>query len=193
MKRLLQLGFVVGLFGTIAAAYFLPWFEYTRYRSATQVLANGGRVERFIVQLPADKLDSKVDAGLADGIGVRLQHFKLRDAEGHVIGIAARHDLAGAETAWLLTIPSRGTIALAASVGSAEPVESVVSAAGLGPGDRAEPALSIDGVPTRSVSTTGEFAGIDIDMVETWVISGVDEDGQVRGTLQLNTVGMLSI
>ena len=192
MKRLLQFGFVIGLFGTIAAAYFLPWFEYTRYRSATQVLANGGRVERFIVQLPADRLDSTVDAAQAQGIGVGLQHFKLRDAEGHVIGVAAKHELAGAETAWLLTIPSRGTIALTSAATSTETVEASVAAAGLGPGDSAEPSLSIDGVAVRSITTTGEFRGIDIDMIETWIVSGVDEDGQVRGTLQLNTVGMLS-
>jgi hypothetical protein len=192
MKRLLQLGFLLGLGGTIAAAWFTPWFEYTRYRSATSVVTNGGRVEQFMVRLPADRVESS--PGAEDpGPGIAMQHFKLRDTDGNVIGLVARHELAtttGVETAWLVTIPSRGSIALAASGSAPGFVESAVAANGVLPGQSVDQPLSIDfEAAAESVTATGEFSGIDFEMVETWVVSGVDDDGQLRGTLLLNTVG----
>ena len=93
MKRMLQLGFVLGLGGALAAAWFMPWFEYQRYYSATSVLPNGGRVEQFMVRLPADRIAAPIRVG-ASPAGVRLEHFKLRDAEGNVIGLVARHEVA---------------------------------------------------------------------------------------------------
>lgn len=192
MKRLLQLGFLLGLGGTIAAAWFSPWFEYTRYRSATSVVTNGGRVEQFMVRLPADRVDTAPGAE-NPGPGVALQHFKLRDTDGNVIGLVARHELAttgGSEIAWLMTIPSRGSIALAAAGTGSGFIESAVAASGVLPGQSVDQPLSIDfEAPAGSVTATGEFSGIDFEMVETWVISGVDDDGQLRGTLLFNTVG----
>lgn len=193
MKRLLQLGLVVGFVGTLAAAWFAPIFEYTRYRSATSVVANVGRVEQFLVHLPADRIDTTVGAETFGVSGPRLQHFKLRDSEGNVIGLAARHELVlggTTETAWLLTIPSRGTIALAASGDGVGTIESALAAEGLAAGGPVDLEVSIDTARTaRSVAATGEFSDIDIEMIETWVISGVNEDGELRGTLQLNTIG----
>ena len=194
MKRLLLLGFVLGLAGTLATAYFAPWVEYQRYRSAAEVVPNVGRVEQFLVHLPADRIGGSIEE-LAD---TRLDHYKLRDADGNVVGVAARHQTrlaSGDETAWLLAIPSRGTVTLAASspAGSGESIESRVSARGLTAGEAAEPALSIDlGTAGRSVSATGEFAGIELEVVETWVVTGVEDDGQIRGTLHLNTTGRRS-
>ena len=192
MKRLLQIGFALGFLGTIAGAYFAPWFEYTRYTSKTSVVANGGRVEQFMVRLPADRIEPAAAAANADG-GMRLSHFKLRDAEGNVIGLAAKHqlDIAGAhETAWLLTIPSRGTIALASTSAPAESIEAIVAARGLAAGATLDTGLSIDlGTPATSVATTGEFEGIAFQLEETWIVTGVDDDGQIRGTVQLNTIG----
>jgi len=199
MKRLLQLGFILGLGGTIAAAYFVPWFEYARFPSATSVVANGGRVEQFLAHLPADRIDSmtgSASAAPADGSGARLQHFKLRDAQGNVIGLAARHELRtedADETAWLLTIPSRGTIALAAMSPGSSSIESVLAARGFTPGASVDQPLSIDsGFPATSVAATGEFADIEFELVETWTVTGIDDDGQIRGTLRLNTVGTRS-
>jgi hypothetical protein len=191
MKRLLQLGFILGFVGTLAGAYFAPMFEYTRHRSATSVVANGGRVEQFVVRLPADRIDSTAGpAPVSASPDTRLQHFKLRDATGNVIGLAARHSLAAGETAWMLTIPSRGTIALAGNAVVTEPIESVAAERGLAIGETLEQALSIDvAAPARSVTATGEFANLEFDLVETWVVTGIDEDGQVHGTLQLNTIG----
>jgi hypothetical protein len=196
MKRLLQLGFVLGLAGALAAAYFAPWIGYTRYRAATSVVANGGRVELFMVRLPADRIGDPITTTADNASAPRLEHFKLRDADGNVIGIAARHELSladTAETAWLLTIPSRGTIALAASSPQAGSIDSVLAASGLVAGQSAERELSIDLVaPAHSVTATGEFAGISFDLIETWVVTGLDAKGQVRGTLRLNTVGRQS-
>jgi len=195
MKRLLQLGFVLGLVGTFAMAYFFPWFEYERYLSRTSVVANGGRVEQFVVNLPADRIASTIEPNGAAS-GQRLSHFKLRDAEGNVIGLAAKHELTidGArETAWLLTIPSRGTIALAGWSPMLQSVESVVADRGLRPGQSVDPGLSIDlGAPAKSVVTTGEFDGISFELVETWQVTGLDEEGRIRGTLRLDTIGTQS-
>ncbi len=191
MRRLLQLGFVLGLAGTLAAAYWFPWFDYTRYRSATGVVTNGGRVEQFIVRLPADRMDSGVEASVHPD--AELRHFKLRDVEGNVIGIAARHVLAidgTDQTAWLLTIPSRGAVALAASSADTGGIEAILATSGLRPGQSVDQPLSVDsGFAATSVAATGEFANIRMELVETWVVTGIDDDGQIQGTLQLNTVG----
>jgi hypothetical protein len=193
MKRLLLLGFVLGLAGTLATAYFAPWVEYQRYRSPAEVVPNVGRVEQFVVRLPTDRIGAPIE----DLPAARLEHFKLRDADGNVIGVAARHQTTltgGDETAWLLAIPSRGTLTLAsAASASGTTIESRVAARGLTAGDNAEPELSIDfGAPARSVSATGEFSGIDFQLVETWVVTGIEDNGQIRGTLHLNTTGRRS-
>jgi hypothetical protein len=199
MKRLLQLGFILGLGGTIAAAWFAPFFEFARYRSITSVVNNGGRVEQFIVRLPADRIEATPDASRAWSTAesaARLDHFKLRDSEGNVIGLAARHALAigdAEETAWLLTLPSRGTIALASTSPRSGSIDSVVAALGMTKGESIESPHSIDaGSPATSISATGEFEGIEFELMETWVVTGVDADGRIRGTLHLNTVGMQS-
>ena len=192
MKRLLQLGFLLGLGGMLAAAYFAPWFEYPRFRSAATVVQNGGRLEQFLVRLPADRIGAEIEAPATPG-GARLEHFKLRDADGNVIGIAARHSLAlggGEQTAWLLTIPSRGTIALAGETTRVGSIASVLATRGHLAGQNIEPELSLDpGAPARSLAATGEFDGIDFELVETWLVSGIEPDGAIRGTLQLSTVG----
>jgi hypothetical protein len=194
MKRLLQLGFVLGLFGTLAAAYFVPWFEYPRYRSAATVVPNGGRLEQFEVRLPADRIGLAVPSNSAEG---SLEHFKLRDAEGNVIGLAARHSVQvadGTAISWLLSIPSRGSIAFAASAPPGESIESQLDARGVAAGGSVEPELSIDvGTPARSVAKTGEFAEIDFELVETWVVSGLSDSGDIRGTLRLSTLGRADI
>jgi len=200
MKRLLQLGFLLGLAGTIAAAYLTPFVDYTRYRSAATVVANGGRVEQFMVRLPADRIGQPVAApspAAADGGSMpRLEHFKLRDADGNVIGLAARHELVIAdriETAWLLTIPSRGAIVLAAASPASASIDAVLAERGLVPGEGAAPELSIDlGEPAASVAATGEFSELDFELVETWIVTGLDADGGIQGTLRLNTVGRQS-
>ncbi len=64
---------------------------------------------------------------------------------------------------------------------------------GVTAGQAVEPELSIDlGPPASSVAVTGEFDGIDFELVETWVVTGFAADGQLRGTLRLNTIGRRS-
>jgi hypothetical protein len=196
MKRMLQLGFLLGLAGTIAAAWFMPWFEYQRFYTAASVVPNAGRLEQFMVRLPADRIGAPIaTASEATAQPLRLDHFKLRDAAGNVIGLAARHEVVrdgATETAWLLTIPSRGSIALATQAG-ADSIETVFAEQGLAAGISLETELSIDNAAAASsVITTGEFADIDFELVETWVVTGVDDDGLVRGTLLLNTTGRRS-
>jgi len=192
MKRLLLLGFVLGLAGALATAYFAPWVEYTRYRSASEVVPNVGSVEQFIVRLPADRIGGPI-AELAD---TRLEHFKLRDVDGNVIGIAARHQTrfdGRDETAWLLAIPSRGTITLSGGPAGSGTIESRIAARGLTAGNAADPALSIALTePAHSVAATGEFTGIDMELAETWVVTGIEDDGQIRGTLEISTTGRRS-
>jgi hypothetical protein len=196
MKRLLQLGFILGLFGSLAGAYFAPWFEFPRFRSAATVVQNGGRLEQFEVRLPADRIGAGVALPSGPESG-SLEHFKLRDVEGNVIGVAARHSLPladGTATSWLLTIPSRGTIAFTSSTPASVSLEGRIAASGLVAGARSEPEISIDlGSPASSVATTGEFAKIGFELVETWVIAGLEDDGAIRGTLRLSTVGRSEI
>lgn len=196
MKRLLQLGFILGFVGTLAGAYFAPWFEFPRFRSAATVVQNGGRLEQFEVRLPADRIGAGVivPSGTESG---SLEHFKLRDVEGNVIGLAVRHSLPladGGAISWLLTIPSRGSIAFTANTPAGRSLEARVAASGLVAGANSEPEISIDlGSPASSVATTGEFAKIDFELVETWVIAGLEDDGAIRGTLRLSTVGKADI
>lgn len=196
MKRLLQLGLLLGFAGTLAAAHFLPWVEYERYRSEISTVANGGRVEEFVVRLPADRIGDPVDAAAEPDAGaLKLEHFKLRDAAGNVIGLAARHELTeGADTqiAWLLTIPSRGSIALAASA-SGNPLATALAAGNLAAGESLAAELAVQFAPAaESVLTSGEFADIDFELVETWVVTGLDDDGRLLGTLRLKTTGRAS-
>ena len=196
MKRLLQLGLLLGFCGTLAGAYFAPWFEFPRYRSAATVVPNGGRLEQFEVRLPADRIGGGLTVPFAPEAG-SLEHFKLRDVEGNVIGLAARHSLPvadGLATSWLLTIPSRGTMAFAANLPAGQSLEALLAASGLVAGARSVPELSIDlGPNARSLATTGQFARMEFELVETWVIAGLEEDGEVRGTLRLSTVGRSDI
>src|SRR3970040_41243 len=133
MKRLFIIGLLMGFTGLLAAAHFVPWVSHVRLPSQTSVVANGGRAERFVIRLPADRIHAlgSATAGLrsrgfpapaaipgedATALGL-LEHFKVRDSAGNVIGIAARHWTAtpsGPRTSWTLTIPSRGSLVLAA-------------------------------------------------------------------------------
>lgn len=201
MKRLLQLGLILGFGGTLAAAYFVPWVSYARFVSEASVIANGGRSERFLIRLPADliptagavaRLQQEVpDAGA--GVEPIVEHFKVRDVKGNVLGIAARHwnAVAGSPTAaWVVAIPSRGT--LVASGAAEEPGALSTALRGLGwqPGQPFNGAASLELISSaRSVATTGEFAGIEFELAETLSITGIDGSGAIQGTISLDTIG----
>jgi hypothetical protein len=210
MKRLILLGIVFGFGGTLAAAHWVPWVGYERVPSQTSVVANGGRQERFVIRLPADRIAAfgpqetlrshayPEDAAIATGDipPPLIEHFKIRDSAGNVIGVAARHRVSmpeGAESAWLLSIPGRGSLALVGPGESDASIDSALQSRGFTPasawtGDVAL-ALAADRTATRTVAATGEFTGLDVRFTETWELTGVSETGELRGTIELDTIG----
>lgn len=215
MKAMFTVGVVLGLAGVLAGAGLYPWIDHPRLPSRTQVMANGGRAEQFIVRLPLDKITTigTSELGLRGsgyppsavlpqdlrGAPLLLEHFKVRDTEGNVIGVAIRHTTAtgqqDAETAWALTVPSRGTLRLA---GTEEPAGLDAALAGAGGGD-GEPwagdlRFTVTDEPSeetlggRVVGGSGEFRGLSGVYSENWLITGVGEDGELRGTIELSTV-----
>lgn len=211
MKRLVQLGFLTGLVAVIAAGYLLPWVAYERYPSRTNMIINGGRAEQFVVRLPVDRIYAagRVDGqnaaaspvsdpwpdvlGLPHIAAARIEHYKLRDVDGNVIGLAARHATQGsdgAELAWVLTIPSRGSVVFAGVEPALDTVEAVLAAQRWRVGEELDSSVSIPRVARlESVDTDGEFSGLELELVETWEVTGVDTDGELRGTILLATTG----
>jgi hypothetical protein len=49
-------------------------------------------------------------------------------------------------------------------------------------------ALTGDRAESRSVAGSREFAGLGVQYTETWKITGVSETGDVRGTIELDTI-----
>ena len=56
MRRFVIIGLLLGFAGTLAAAHLVPWVDPVRLPSQTTVVANGGRAERFVIRLPADRI-----------------------------------------------------------------------------------------------------------------------------------------
>ena len=212
MKRSVQLGFVFGLVAVLAAAYFLPWLSYQRFPSATTAVINGGRSETFLIRLPNDRIQTAAvtpatgndatpvrdplpaTAGLGGSAAAAVEHYRLRDLEGNVIGVAARHATEspdGAQASWLLTLPSRGSVAFGGpESGGIDAVESALSAAGWVAGQALETSVAIPRLAgLASVVGTREFDGIEFELNETWSVTGVDADGHLHGTVELETVG----
>ncbi len=211
MKRLFLIGILLGFAGSLAAAHWVPWVRYDRLPSQTSVVANGGRQETFVIRLPADRIvafggngqlrgnsyPSGFDALAAAGETAPLvEHFKVRDSAGSVIGVAARHRVVlpdGVESTWLLSIPSRGSLVLA---GPGEPngrVDSELKTHGYVPGTAwsGDVALAVapDADATRTISSTGEFRDLAVQFTEIWALTGVTEHGELRGTIVLDTIG----
>jgi hypothetical protein len=210
MKRLVQTGFLVGFAAVAGAAYLMPWVGYERYPSATTAVINGGRAERFVVRLPNDRIYaaggpqsgtavSPVAVPWPDVFGLplnprsRLEHYKLRDVSGNVIGVAVRHSTvgpSGPELAWLLSIPSRGSVVFAGTDSPIDVVENALSARGWQPGDEFGETVRISRTAELgSVDSLGEFEGLELQLAETWEVTGVDSQGELSGTIQLETVG----
>jgi hypothetical protein len=210
MKRLFVIGLAVGFAGLLAAAHFVPWVSHVRVPSQTSVVANGGRAERFMIRLPADRVHAAgtAAAGLR-GAGFQaletafgddatatplLEHFKVRDSAGNVIGVAARHwavTETGAKTSWMLTIPSRGSLVLSAPGEAPGAIDAALAERGYAAGSPWSGELRFamvgEGQAAESIGSR-EFEGLDVAYTETWSITGVGEGGEVRGTIELDTV-----
>jgi hypothetical protein len=214
MKTVLAIAVLLGFGATLAGGYFVPGIEHVRLPSLTSVVANGGRSEQFVIRLPADRLAAT--DGEAGGLRaqrgegamllpaklmaepVLVEHFKIRDTGGNVVGIAARHwngNASGATTTWALLIPSRGAAVLSASGESRGMLEASLRERGYAAGRAwdgdVELMVTRPDAPGILTAGTQEFASLSGAYLETWTVAGVDEDGELRGTIVLDTVTWL--
>jgi hypothetical protein len=210
MKTVLSLAILLGFGGTLAMAHFVPGISHARLPSHTTVVANGGRAERFVIRLPADRIAASdgIAAGLraetGDGAMVLparlagetllVEHFKVRDAADNVIGVAARHWTTHAgrtATTWSVLVPSRGALVLSAPGEARDALETALRAAGYKAGSEWDGQAIVTMTPAEpGVITAGteEFAELVGTYSESWTVTGVDEAGQVHGTVELDTV-----
>jgi len=210
MKIVFLAAVLLGFGGTLAGAHFAPWREHARLPSHTTVVANGGRAEQFLIRLPADRIAATdAEAGGLRGRGGRamalpaqfvvepllVEHFKLRDAAGSVIGVAARHwtgsSAATSTAAWSILIPSRGALVLSAPGEARGALETALRARGFSAGEAWAGQLAVPMVPDGDgvvAAGTGEFAGLAGSYTETWTVAAVDEDGTLSGTIELGTI-----
>ena len=211
MKAALLIGMLLGFGGVLAGAHVYPWVDHERLPSRTTVVANGGRAERFVIHLPADRIHaagapsagSRAAAAPAGGAlpaelaasPVLAEHFKVRDVDGQVIGVAARHwsGVDGASgAAWALLIPGRGALLLSGAAEPAGRIDAALRGAGHVAGSawsgELTVALASGDAPGRVVGGSDEFDGLVGTYSETWKITGVSADGELRGTVELDTV-----
>lgn len=204
MKLTFLIALLLGFAGVLAAAGGYPWVQHPRLASQTEVVPNGGRAERFLIRLPADRIggfEGRSDGGALvprPGLaaGVSIEQFKVRNADGRVIGVAARHagDTGdGTATAWVVSIPSRGTLMLAAETAAA-PLEDALGSAGYAAGSSWEGEVSVDTIAPGGDATpqfsagTAEFADLEVGFSESWLVTGADANGVLRGTIELATI-----
>ncbi len=214
MKTLFLVAILCGFGGTLAAAHYLPWLEHARLPSHTSVVANGGRSEQFLIRLPADRIGaSDGEAGGlrgTSGAGTMLlpaqfvaepllvEHFKVRDAAGSVVGVAARHwnvGNAGATTTWSILIPSRGALVLNAPGEARAALETALRSGGYSAGKAWDGRVAVSMIPQGQACViaagTGEFEGLAGSYTEAWTVAAMDEDGRLSGTVEINTVTSL--
>jgi hypothetical protein len=210
MKIVLFLAILGGFGGTLAAAHFVPWLKHERLPSHTSVVANGGRSEQFLIRLPADRIAATdgsaggLRATGADGPMVLpaqlvaapllVEHFKVRDAAGNIIGVAARHwsvNASGATTTWSLLIPSRGAVVLSAAGEAAGALETALRSNGYSLGRAWEGQVAVPMLPAGAgvvAGGSGEFEGLVGSYTEAWTVAAVGEDGRLSGTVELETI-----
>jgi hypothetical protein len=210
MRRLFLSGVVVGFGGTLAAAHFVPWVKHDRLPSKTSVVANGGRAEQFLIRLPADRIAATEGQAAAlrgvSGEGAMVlpaklvaapllvEHFKVRDSTGQVIGVAARHwtnGERGATTVWSVLIPARGSLLLRAPGEPDGELQTALQRAGYTAGSAWEGnvELAFTGPRAGAVAAgSGEFEGLAGTYTETWKVTGIDANSELRGTIELYTI-----
>ena len=215
MRTAFFIAVLLGFSGVLAAAHFVPWMRHARLPSQTEVVATGGRAERFLIRLPVDRIEASGVAASplrapAGGPGIALpselsvkpllvEHFKVRDAAGNVIGLAARHwnsDGRGAGSAWSVLIPSRGALLLTAPGEGKAALDGALQKAGYHPGSAwsattAMPVVNVELTPRDGGEVTAgsdEFEKLDGSYKEIWKVTGVSETGELRGTIELDTI-----
>ena len=210
MKTVFLLALLIGFAGTLAGAHFAPGLRHARLPSQTSVVANGGRAEEFLIRLPADRIaatDGEAGGLRSKGAGgvmlmpaqfvaepVLVEHFKVRDSSGAVIGIAARHWNGGgdaATTTWSVLIPSRGALVMSARGEDRGALDSALRARGYSAAKdwAGDVRLSMTRDAAGVVAAgTGEFENLIGTYTENWSVAAVDEDGKLSGTIALSTV-----
>jgi hypothetical protein len=209
MKIVFLLTLALGFIGTLAGAHYAPGLKHARLPSQTAVVANGGRAEQFVIRLPLDRIaatDGEV-GGLRSKVGdgamllpsqfvgepLLVEHFKVRDSAGNVIGVAARHWSGSGESTstWQVLIPSRGALVLGGRGEERGTLEAALRSRGYNAGKEWSGDAKV--LMTRDnggvvAAGTGEFQGMIGTYTETWTVAAVDEDGKVSGTIELATV-----
>jgi hypothetical protein len=136
MLKTVILGFILGIVGTVAAAYYVPVVDQHRESSVIAVAPNGGNTESFRINIPTDRImvgAPKQAEPLPPGLdwpadeffdGVRVELFKLRNSADAVIGVASRmvadSDAIEDSIEWVLHLPARGTFYVAMPVQTAD-------------------------------------------------------------------------
>jgi hypothetical protein len=208
MKIVFLLTLAIGFIGTLAGAHYAPGLKHARLPSQTAVVANGGRAEHFLIRLPLDRIaatDGEAGGLRAKGADAMLlpaqfvgepllvEHFKVRDSTGNVIGVAARHWSGSGESTstWSVLIPSRGALVMSGRGEERGALESALRSRGYNAGKEwsgdARVSMTRDTGGVVSAGT-GEFQGLIGTYTETWTVAAVDEDGKVSGTIELATV-----
>ena len=182
MLKTVIFGFLLGIVGTVAAAYYVPVVDQHRESSVISVAPNGGNTESFRINIPTDRImvgapkqAEPLPPGLnwpADELfdGVRVELFKLRNSADAVVGVASRMvaDSNAIEDSveWVLHLPARGTFYVAM------------------------PAQAVDGA--RRIGTlragTREFSPMQGKVSERWVPNtDADEVDAPDGYIELET------
>ncbi len=213
-RFVLILGLLIGLFGGLAAAALVDWVDHPRLRAHVAVQPNGGALEQFVIRLPSDRV---FDSGAPDGLPGRfpadvempvealangqVEQFKLRDREGEVVGVAARHSqtLEGeTSAAWVLYLPGRGSLLLH-HVEPSGGLTAELGRRGLVAGAPWTGEVTLRRTDTSAGEGRGEVSGGSFEFArhagtytETWRLNGLDEEGRLRGTIELDTLTVLA-
>jgi hypothetical protein len=207
--RTFLVAFVVGLAAALLLALIYPYPEQVRYRSLSSALPDGGRAEKFLVELPGDRLLPRLDAQVAsDGsANVLAELFRIRDEQNRVIGLAGKltgdagrgSTGAGQVSDWIVAISGRGALKLTQRnssevvLGRTEVIDGsrpLEISDQRGVGNAVEHRVSGDSGNLRSgivVSGTGEFGGLSGSYDEIWQVEDVSPSGEVTGTIMLTT------
>ena len=132
MLKTVIFGFLVGIVGTVAAAYYAPVVDQHRESSVILVSPNRGNIESFRINIPTDRImvgAPKQAEPLPPGLiwptdelfdGVRVELFKLRNSADAVVGVASRmvadSDAIEDSVEWVLHLPARGAFYVAMPV-----------------------------------------------------------------------------
>jgi hypothetical protein len=194
LTRLFLASLAFGLLLTFLAATFFPLPEPAKIYSQATVLANGGREEVYFIRLPDDRLGSPRAAATASfpqqafsttgQERVLAELFRVRNAEGEIVGLATRMNgnvasLANtpeAITDWMLLLPGRGALLMTQG-------KATVRSETDFPVDRMGFSPANSGVV---VSGTGDFADLVGFYQEKTAIERVDADGQAYGLVTLS-------